>query len=529
MLPDFVVVAPRADAPDRAWLIVGDAKDYERVRSRIDDARLLKGFLQVAFGAEAAEQWSQLPDGLDVHRFGVLAVPRNAFLQPEALVEDLHDHREEVRDAPRRASRRGGRRRVDADGDPGRPRAAPRRDVRPGVVPVVLAVRLLPSELRASRRPASRCSSRSASPPTRARTWSAWSTGPARRRTRHRLGLSALVTATVDGSAAVDRASTASTRPASRARSTSSSRSPTRAALGVHGLGVQRRHRRRPRRLAAYHVFDDPQAPETRRAIMQCVGEAVQAVDRRTRTSANPDDPDPVHLVVPDKATADVLASIADNLAGVELSRLRWERDKEMGRPALTFDGEPATIPARSPRRADRRSRSCSRRTGPARCRCARRSSTCAPCSLGTSSPAARRSTRSASTTSSRGRAATEPVDHRALGDAIEAVGAHTRRAADERAVGRDPRGARRPGRSRRIARAGRRRARYDGSSARSSRYKATTLERALDALDAFPDSRLRGVYRAIEGDAQAVWRRRPRFHASDLVRFGRTYRYWRN
>ena len=43
--------------------------------------------------------------------------------------------------------------------------------------------------------------------------------------------------------------------------------------------------------------------------------------------------PAPVHLVVPDKATADVLVSIADNLAGVELSRLRWQRDKDMGRP----------------------------------------------------------------------------------------------------------------------------------------------------------------------------------------------------
>src|SRR3954454_3610263 len=97
VLPDFLVVAPRADAPDRAWLIVGDAKDYERIRSRISDARLLKGYLQVAFGAEAAEQWSQRPEGLDVHRFGVLAVPKNAFLQPQAVVEDLRDHREEVR------------------------------------------------------------------------------------------------------------------------------------------------------------------------------------------------------------------------------------------------------------------------------------------------------------------------------------------------------------------------------------------------------------------------------------------------
>jgi hypothetical protein len=124
VLPDFFVVAPRADAPDRAWLIVGDAKDYERIRSRIADARLLKGYLQVAFGAEAAEQWSQRPDGLDVHRFGVLAVPKNAFLQPQAIVEDLHDHREEVRtssvcaggDRPVHGAGRGCGGRADDDG-----------------------------------------------------------------------------------------------------------------------------------------------------------------------------------------------------------------------------------------------------------------------------------------------------------------------------------------------------------------------------------------------------------------------------
>ena len=40
----------------------------------------------------------------------------------------------------------------------------------------------------------------------------------------------------------------------------------------------------------------------------------------KDRRLANPDAPEPVHLVVPDKATADVLASIADNLAGIELS-----------------------------------------------------------------------------------------------------------------------------------------------------------------------------------------------------------------
>lgn len=82
--PDFAVVAPKLpDASgdvDGSWLIVGDAKDYQRVRSKIDDGRLLKGFLQVALGAESAAAWTQLPAGMDVHGFGVLAVPRNSSL-----------------------------------------------------------------------------------------------------------------------------------------------------------------------------------------------------------------------------------------------------------------------------------------------------------------------------------------------------------------------------------------------------------------------------------------------------------------
>ena len=94
--PDFAIVAPRTDTPG-SWVIVGDAKDYERMRSRIDDTRLLKGFLQVAVGAESLDAWSQRPDGMAVHPYGVLAVPRNAFLQPEPLVELLDDHRREVR------------------------------------------------------------------------------------------------------------------------------------------------------------------------------------------------------------------------------------------------------------------------------------------------------------------------------------------------------------------------------------------------------------------------------------------------
>ena len=99
VLPDFAIVCPRylGTRVIGSWLIMGDAKDYERVRSRIDDGRMLKGFLQVALGAESAADWSKLPEGMEVHRSGALAVPRNAFLQPEAVVEVLDDHRAEVR------------------------------------------------------------------------------------------------------------------------------------------------------------------------------------------------------------------------------------------------------------------------------------------------------------------------------------------------------------------------------------------------------------------------------------------------
>ena len=59
--------------------------------------------------------------------------------------------------------------------------------------------------------------------------------------------------------------------------------------------------------------------------------------------------------------------------------------------------------------------------------------------------------------------------------------------------------------------------------------YKAKVLGKALDSLESVEDSNLRDAHRAVEGAAQTVWRRRLAFHASDLVRFGRTYRRWRN
>ena len=339
-------------------------------------------------------------------------------------------------------------------------------------------------------------------------------------------GVSALVTATVTqaayrtGQYRVDPAGEPCTVNVVVAKSDA-------AALGVHGLGVQV-VTDRGRGDWAYHTFGNPQAPETRLAVVRAIGEAVQESIAHAH-ERDPDNPDPVHIVVPDKGTADLLASIADALAGVELSRLRWERDIEDGRPALTFDGEPATLP--EPLTAtertgvsflleEDRARALSLRTPIVDVR----------------SVLARHVVAGGPAVNSfrldylvEWATATEPVDHRALGDAIEAS-AHTpgvrlsnarSDAIHEALVG--PKGRRRDLSVPFDADT------YDRLVLDELEYKATTLERALDALDEFPESRLRGVFRAIEGDAQAVWRRRHSFHASDLVRFGRTYRWWRD
>jgi hypothetical protein len=524
VLPDFFVVAPRADKPDRAWLIVGDAKDYERIRSRITDARLLKGFLQVAFGAEAAEQWSLRPDGLDVHEFGVLAVPKNAFLQPQAIVEDLHDHREEVR-------ARLAERREEAEGAEWTPSAAP-TDLVPHLVatfdPASCSSCSLffccRSELRASTDPESLLIE--VGVPVDARphvvglvdgTGEASSAPP---------GVSALVTATVTQTAyrtdqyRVDPAGEPCTVNVVVAKSDA-------AALGVHGLGVQL-VTEGGRTEWAYQTFGNPQASETRRAVVRAIGEAVQA-SIALALERNPDNPDPVHIVVPDKATADLLASIADALAGVELSRLRWERDLEVGRPALTFDGETAIVPellTATERTGvsflleEDRARALSLRTPIVDLR----------------SVLARHVVAGGPAVSSfrldylvEWAAATGPVDHRVLGDAIEASphtpGASLSNARSDAIHGAlvGPEG-RRPDLSMPFDVET-----YKELVLEELEYKAATLERALDALAEFPESRLRDVFRAIEGDAQAVWRRRHAFHASDLVRFGRTYRWWRD
>jgi hypothetical protein len=115
------------------------------------------------------------------------------------------------------------------------------------------------------------------------------------------------------------------------------------AALGVHGIAMRHATAAGKWTAWAYHVFDDPQAPDTRVRVMSFLGDQIAAATSVLESATG--SAGAVHLVTPDAVTCDVLVAIADSLAGVEISRLRWRRDFDMGRPALTFNGEPASVP----------------------------------------------------------------------------------------------------------------------------------------------------------------------------------------
>lgn len=368
--PDFALVAPKVNALG-SWLIMGDAKDYERVRSRIDDARLLKGFLQVAVGAESARSWSRLPAGMDVHHYGVLAVPRNSFLQPEPVVEDLSDYREEV-------LHRIDERLRDADETSYDPSSDPVQDLvvhlearfDPAVCATCTLFSYCRDELRRSTNPADLLIELGLGHDLRRQALGL--VDGVTKVGRVPASVAANINATLGGVATptgqrrVDQAGVPGTVTVVLVKSDA-------AALGVHGIGIQRVSDDGCG-LWEFRVYEEPQAPETRRDVMRRLGRAVNAAmgDRRLAV-ADGQVPDAVHLVVPDSATADVLVSIADDLAGIEISRLEWERDKAMGRPALTFDGEPANTPRGCARPSAPLSRSSLRTTAPAPFRCATR------------------------------------------------------------------------------------------------------------------------------------------------------------
>lgn len=525
--PDFAVVTarPAEDNPTvtaGSWLVVGDAKDYERLRARIDDQRMLKGFLQVALGAESAAAWSQLPEGMLVHSWGALAVPRNAFLQPEAVVENLDDHRQEVR---ARADERialltAGTvpatklpsyvEHLNAEFDPGRCPTCTlyqycRHELRRTTSGEALLVEL---GIRAEHRRGVLAFMRDAVTPK---------------------GVPASVIAGIHatqtglpewtGQRRIDPVGNVGTVEVAIAKSDA-------AALGIHGVAVRSLTKARGGDPWTVEVFNDPQSPKTRTQVMSIVGKALERamkhLDRVGSAEAGP-----LHVVVPDPVTADVLVSIADSLAGVETSRLRWERDREMGRPPLTFDGEPATIPEKLPKSA-RLAVSFFLEADRARAMILRNPivdlRAVLACHMVAGGPAV-----------DSGRLdylvewadASTRLDHRAVSDDVAArestPGArlsNSRSGAIHNAHhgkhGRGKRGKPDPNR-------------YDRLVREELAYKQRTMERATSVLARLPTSRLRQVYEALERDAQEIWRRRWRLHASDLVRFGRTTENWRN
>jgi hypothetical protein len=510
--PDFAIVAPRT-TNGRAvgsWLIMGDAKDYERVRSRIDDQRILKGFLQVALGAESAATWSRLPSGMEVHQFGALAVPRNVYLRPEAIVEDLSDHRREVRG--RAEERLELLRELEGETIPADQLEAHLEHLAATYDPRSCASCSLfaycRDELRSSSDPAALLLELGIAEPTRTSVLGLVDgTGE--------IGIAptsvvANVTATLSGlphwtgRRRVDMAGVLGSINVVLAKSDS-------AALGIHGIAVQRVDGTGDEEWTWRH-FERTNATETRHEVMELLGRSIRDVHAAGHH--------PVHLVVPDKPSADLLATMADSLAGVELSRIRWERDLAEGRPALTFDGEEATVP--EPLSDDARlAVSFLLEEDRARAFTLRQPIVVLRDVLASHMVAGGPSVDS-------GRLdylvewgeASSPVDHRALSDDIA-----ERRPTPGARLGNlssdEIHRAGRPGKGNPKV--------YEDLVAAALDYRIDVLCRALRLLDEVPDSRLRDVHRVLEGDAQQVWGRRLSLEASDLVRFSRTYRYWRN
>ncbi|MEU8816193.1 hypothetical protein [Actinoplanes sp. NPDC048796] len=512
ILPDFAVVCPRpgGDRIDGSWLIMGDAKDYERVRSRIDDSRMLKGFLQVALGAESAAAWSALPDGMRVHDHGTLAVPRNAFLRPQAVVERLDDHRAEVR---ARAQERLAARSADGDGD-GTPRPTDLTDYvahleatfDPGSCTTCNLFTYCRAELRASDTPRSLLIEIGVKPAQRNAVEPLVTGTAATGRVPHTT--LAQVTATVTGMPQwhhrprTDPCGLHGTVNLVLVKSDGS-------ALGVHGVAIQTVSATGPgewTRLA----FVDPQAADTRRAVMALIGRAI-----REHHEAGVE---PVHLVVPDRATTDLLASAADSLAGVELSRLRWQRDQDCGRTLRTFDDEEATLPV--PLTADERL-AVSFLLEEDRARTMRMRTPLVDlhsvllAHVVPGGPAVDAGRLDYLITWAE---AIAPLDHRKVSDTIaeqiETPGARLSNRASDALFHASRRGPESD---------------YRRLVTAALDYRISVLERALTILDALPVSRLRDVHRALESDAQQVWRRRHTLQASDLVRFSRMYPHWRN
>jgi len=525
--PDFAVVAPKvpgkAGESDGSWLIMGDAKDYQRVRSRIDDSRLLKGFLQVALGAESASRWSQLPPGMDVHQFGILAVPRNATLSPTAVIEDLTDHREEVRLRVQERASEVARFTDDVTADLPQHLSHLQATYSPESCPGCDMFVYCRDELRKAGDADSLLVELGVKPEVRSRAVGlvdgVTPVGNVALSVRRQIEATLTGSGIRSGQLRLDPIGQAGTVNVVLAKSDG-------AALGIYGVAVQRVTTEGPQPWQV-EVYDNPDADVTRRAVMKLVGKELnKAITEQFQVSA--DEPAPVHVVVPDSTTADILVSVADSVAGKELSRLRWDRDIHEGRPPLTYDGDPAVVPPRLPEK-DRvgvsflleqdRNRTMKSRSTIVDLRATLASLVTAG---GPSVNTFRLDYLSPWADVSGG-----PLDHRAHSEFVEksvhSVGAQltpTRSNAIHDSFTGDKPGLPRPAKP----------AEYDDLIRSELAYKTQVFDYACTILTSqFESSNLQPAVRIVEGDAQRVWRRRLDLHAFDLVRFGRTTRWWRN
>lgn len=511
--PDLAVVTAGQRGP---VLIVGDVKDYERVRSRIDDARLLKGFLQVAMGAFAFEEWKSLPAELAVSEFGFLAVPRSVFLQPAIEVELLDDYRDEI---VSQWELRTTRDRDNDDGDISNRVRKLHAEFRPDSCRSCPLFNFCLSELRGSDDPISllteigvRANERHALLPML--DGSAPHDG-ARPRTVAQVRATLTGQAQGTGQRRIDPAGLPGTVNVVAVKSDA-------AALGFYGLGLQRVTAAGARPWA-FTTFDDPQSPETRRRVMNLLGVELERAAKENLKAADGGSQDPIHVIVPDAATADLLTSTADQLAGQELNRLRWVRDQQMGRPLLTYNGEPATMP-RALEGARRTAVSFLLEQDRARMLKVR-----TPVVDLTSVLRRHFVPGGAEFEASRldflvEWAEADGADHRVISDDVadrlHTPGARLGNASSD-AIHLAQSDARRGDEDAK--------ARFVELVTTELQYRADVIDRALAVLTTVPDSKLRPAYRSLEGDAQRVWRRRKDLRASDLVRFGRTYQWWRN
>ena len=525
--PDFAIVAPQTSPEHErngdSWLILGDSKDYQRVRGKIDDERMLKGFLQVALGAESAAAWSGRPAQMAVHTFGILAVPLNSGLTPTAIVEDLADHREEVR-------MRVAERKLEAagyeelkSGDLLTHLAHLQATYDPSTCGTCDLFAYCRSELQKSNNPYDLLIEIGV--PEHHRDAVLGSLVGTAGVGLVPQSIEALVEATTKGIAVptgrqrLDPIGEPGTINIVLAKSDG-------AALGAYGLGIKRISRERPADWH-FHVFNEPDSEVTRREIMRLVGSEVRDALKDLR-GQNADDPDPIHIITPDGPTGDLLVSMADSIAGAEINRLRLAHDLKQNREPLNYDGTPAKLSAKlsSVERfavsfllEEDRARAFQLRSPLVNVQAATKNLIVA------GGPAI-----SSLRVDYLFRWAfpdERPIDFRELNTEIERS-AHTPGArlttfmSDKiysKYIGKNPEQDRPASPSE-----------YTSLIEAELHYKASLIDQAIENLpESFAVSKMREIVRKHEASAQSVWRRRLSLHASDLVRFSRTSTLWRN